>query len=313
MNATAYAPCTLSNLGPGFDVLGMAVDGPCDSAEVSVTSGRGFTAELVEVTGAEGVTDLPPASNENTATIAAQETLRLARFDGSARIKLRKGLPIGSGLGSSAASAAAAAYATNLAIGSPLRKTQLIEACLEAERAASGRHGDNIAPALLGGLILVRRINPIDVVRLPVPSGLRIAVVMPRLTVMTRAAREAIPREVDLGITIRQTADLGALVAACYGGDSDLIARCMNDAIAEPARIPMIPGSADAIRVMREQGALGASISGSGPTLFAWCRSEESAVSCAQGAVEALASKGIEARSFTSPADCPGVREGDPA
>lgn len=317
--SAAFAPGTVANLCVGFDVLGLAVDGPGDLVSVDVTRARApdgslrddaaIVVEVGEIIGADGAAALPTDPARNTACIAARETLRAAGHAGRIRIHLEKGLPVGSGLGSSAASAVAAAYATNLAVGSPLRKIELIDPCLRAEEAVSGRHADNIAPALLGGLVLIRGLDPTDIVRLPIPRDLHLAIVSPRLIVRTREARALIPREVPLASFSRQAAELASFISACYAGDLDLLGRCLNDEIVEPVRAGLITGGPEALAAMRASGVIGASISGSGPALFALCRSASSAEAAGDAAVAAFADAGVQASWWRSAADCPGVRE----
>jgi len=258
------------------------------------------------VTGDGGALALDP--EKNTAGIAAEATLAKAGITTGVALTLEKGMPIGSGLGSSAASAAAAAYAVNLLIGSPLRKVELVAPCLAAEAAVSGRHADNVAAALLGGLILVRSIEPLDVVRLPIPEGLVVTVVTPKMELSTRTARAALPREVPLASLVRNTANVGALVSACYSGDLGLLARSITDAVATPARAPLIPGCAGVIEAALDAGALGSSISGAGPSVFALCRSERSAGEVASAMTRAFEAAGLASSALVSPADCPGAR-----
>lgn len=304
VEVTAFAPATVANLGPGLDVLGLALAAPGDRVTARLASGSGVT--LAAVTGDGGVLPLDPA--KNTAGIAALATLSLAGVDTGVSLTLEKGMAIGSGLGSSAASAAAAAYAVNLLIGSPLRKIELVGPCLDAETAVAGRHGDNVAPALLGGLILVRSIDPLDLVRLPVPESVVVAVVTPKMELSTRAARAALPTDVPLASLVRNTANVAALVGACYSGDLALLGRSLNDAVATPARAPLIPGCSAVIEAALDAGALGSSISGAGPSIFALCRSERSADEVAAAMVAAFAAVGLHASAIVSPADCPGAR-----
>jgi homoserine kinase len=311
-SVTVFAPATVANLGVGLDVFGLAIEGPGDTVTATIRERRSAeepVAQLVSITGEPGVTTLPPCSPGNTACIAAACAVRAADVDVVVELALRKGLPVGSGLGSSAASSAAAAQATSLALGAMLTQRQLLEACLEAEEAVSGSHADNIAPALLGGLILVRRTKPVDVLRLPIPDGLRLAIVCPALEILTRDARAVLAPTVTLQAAIHHSANVAAFVAACYSGDLDALGRCIEDPLAEPARIHLIPGGAPALGAMRAAGALGASLSGSGPTLFALCRSLEIAADAARAGVEALAAAGVNASSFLSRADCPGARQ----
>lgn len=301
---TAFAPATVANLGPGLDVLGLALATAGDRVTASRAAPPGVT--ITAITGDGGALPLDPALN--TAGIAAKATLLKAGIDLGVALTLHKGMPIGSGLGSSAASAAAAAYAVNLLIGSPLRKVELVGPCLTAEAAVAGRHADNVAPALLGGLILVRSLDPLDLVRLPIPEGLIVAVVTPSMELSTREARAVLPADVPLGSLVRNTAQIAALVSACYSGDLGLLARSITDAVATPARAPLIPGCAQVIEAALDAGALGSSISGAGPSIFALCRSERSAAEVAAAMVGAFAANGLTARALVSPADCPGAR-----
>jgi len=348
--ARAFAPATLSNLGTGFDVLGLALGaypaggrpmsaflqgGPTGGVSVpGGTTGRlpaslpggdpqtpisqlgdTVTARLVPGTGVRVVRvegdggKLPLEASKNTAGIAATATLTRAGLSAGIELEVVKGLPIGSGLGSSAASAVAAAFAVNLALGSPLRRADLIEPCLEAEAAVSGRHGDNVAPALLGGLVLVRSLEPLDVVRLPLPEGLVFALVTPGMELLTRTARAVLPAQVPLSTMTRNSAALAAIVSACHSGDLALLARSIPDEVVTPARAPLIPGCAQVLEAALDAGALASSISGAGPTLFALCRSPRTAQAAVDAMVATFARHGLEATGFVSPADNPGVRE----
>lgn len=301
---TAFAPATVANLGPGLDVLGLALAAPGDRVTARHAEGSGVT--IATVSGDAGALSLDP--NANTAGIAATATLAKAGIASGVSLTVVKGTPIGSGLGSSAASAAAAAFAVNLLIGSPLRRVELVGPCLAAEAAVSGRHADNVAAALLGGLILVRSIEPLDIVRLPVPDGLVVAVATPKMELSTRAARAALPKDIPLGSLVRNTAHVAAFVSACYSGDLALLGRSMTDAVATPARTPLIPGCADVIEAALDAGALGSSISGAGPSIFALCRSQRSAAEVAAAMVAAFSKNGLVAHAVVSPADCPGAR-----
>lgn len=300
-----FAPATVANLGSGFDVLGLALMEPGDTVVAHRTGVPGV--RITAVHGDDG--RLPLAAEKNTAGIAALLTLKRAGIDAGIELELHKGLPLGSGLGSSGASAAAAAYAVNLLLGSPLRRSELIGPCVEAEAMVAGRHADNVAPALLGGLILIRSLDPPDFVRLPVPEGLTLAVVTPAHEVNTRDARAALPADVPLEQMVRSTANLAAFVSACFSGDLALLARAMVDDVVTPARAGLIPGCATVIESALAAGALGSSISGSGPSMFALCRSEHSAAGVARAMQAAFTRAGLASTAIVSPADCPGVRE----
>ena len=301
----AFAPATVANLGPGFDVLGLALESPGDTVVARFGSEPGVRIVRIEGDGGR----LDRSTMANTAGIAASETLRRAGLAGeSVEIELHKGLPLGSGLGSSAASAAAAAFAVNALVGMPLRKAELLLPCIEAEAAVSGRHADNVAPALLGGLILVRSMEPLDVVRLPTPEGLCVVVVTPDFELATRDARAALPRSVPLTALVRFAANLAGMIHACHSGDLGLLARCVRDDIVAPVRAALVPGATRAIEAALDAGAVGSSVSGSGPSLFALCRSARSAAEVSSAMTAAFEAAGLAAATVVSPADCPGVR-----
>ncbi len=303
--ACAFAPATIANLGPGFDVLGMAISGAGDIVTAWRTEGSGVV--LASVHGDDG--RLPRAASENTAGIAAFETLRRSGIDCGVELQLVKGLPMGSGLGSSAASAAAAAFAVNLLLGSPLRRDELLLPCVEAEAAVSGRHADNVAPSLFGGLILVREIDPPDLVRLPLPARLVVVVVTPAFEISTRAARRVLPKTVPIGAMVKNSANIAALVTACQTGNLGLLSRALEDDLIAPRRAELVPGATLAMEAARDAGALGSGVSGSGPTLFALCRSSTSAGEVALAMETAFGEAGLETKTHISPVLCPGARE----
>lgn len=295
--ARAFGPATVANLAAGFDVLGLAVEGLGDVVEAVRVPESGV--RIAAITGDDG--RLPLDAPSNTAGVAAAEVLRAAGAGFGIELTIHKGLPLGSGLGSSAASAVAAAVATHALLPEPLPVETLVLACVEAEAVVSGRHADNVAPALLGGLVLVRSVEPLDLVRLPVPEALHLVVVTPEMSLPTREARAVLPSAVPLSTLVSATANLGALVAACHQGDLALLGRALVDPVAGPAREPLIPGSSLALAAAREAGALGAGISGAGPTLFALCTGERTA-SVGAAMIAAFAHAGLASRSFVAPA-----------
>ncbi len=269
--AAAYASATVANLGSGFDILGLALAAPGDTVTVERAATPGVT--LVSITGDGGALPTDPA--KNTACIAAAQVLQTIAPGEGIALRLEKGLPLASGLGSSAASAVAAAVAVNALFGEPLSRLDLLPACVEAEAAVSGRHADNVAPALLGGVVLVTGVTPGDVFRLPTPPGLYLAVVTPDVAVPTAQARAVLPAEVPLKTMVRQTAHVALLIHALYRGDLGLLARAVSgDAVVEPARAYLMPYLREAQSVAREAGALATVISGAGPSLCAFCDSE---------------------------------------
>jgi homoserine kinase len=266
---SASTPGGIGNIGPGLDVLGCAVAGARDEviAEWSDVAG----VSLLDA----GHPDLPRVPMRHTAAIAAAAVLHEVLHTGftppapGIALTVRKGLPLSGGQGGSAASAVAGAAATNALLGNRLDTTTLLECCLVAEAKVAGRHLDNIAPSLLGGIVLVRSISPIDIVRLPVPSGLHLVLAHPEQRLSTATARRALPKTVPLATVTHQLAQTAAMVAACFTDDLQLFGRAIDDRIAEPARSSLLPGFAEAKQAALDAGALGASISGAGPTAFA--------------------------------------------
>jgi homoserine kinase len=304
MNAIhAFAPGTVANVGPGLDILGLALEGPGDTIRVERSAGSGVTIED------SGHPDIPRDAARNTAGIAASKVLARA---GAPRtglvIRVVKGLPLSGGQGGSAASAAAAAVAVNTLLGSPLAKADLLDACLAAEEAVAGRHADNAAAALFGGVVLVRSLDPLDVVGLRFPGDLLVVLVRPEQRLRTEESRAALPRSVDRDVALAQAANVGALVAALARGDHDLMRRAVEDRIAEPARSKLLPGFQEAKSAALGAGALGCSISGAGPSAFAFAASEESGRGIADAMVAAYRGRGIAASARVSSIDARGAR-----
>ena len=276
--ATAFAPATVSNVACGFDVLGFAIEGPGDAVTVRAASEPGV--RVVSVSGAAGAEALPTDAERNTAGVAVARLVEAVGqnvgFTGGVEVTVEKRMPFGSGLGSSAASAVAGAVAANALLGSPLAREALMPFALDGEAVASGgRHADNVAPSLLGGFVLVRTAD--DVVRLPVPDGLSVAVVHPHVQVLTAEARAALGAAVPMRAFVEQTANLGALVAGLFTSDLDLVGRALRDAVVEPQRVHLVPRFAEMQSAAMRAGALGCSLSGSGPSVFALCRTRRDA------------------------------------
>jgi homoserine kinase len=304
-----FAPATVSNLGPGFDVLGLALHAPGDIVEAERSGRPGV--ELAGISGDGGV--LPAEGARNAASVAAAEVLRRAGGSKAAaglRLWLHKGMPLASGLGSSGASAAAGAVAAHELLGRPLAPAELVRCAMAGERAACGAaHADNVAPAVLGGIVLIRSYDPLDLVRLPVPDGLFVTVVHPHCEVSTAEARaRLVGRAFPIRDIVANTGNLGALVAALHQGDLALLGRSIDDRIAEPLRAGMIPAYADVRRAAIEAGALGCGVSGSGPSMFALSDSPDIAAAAALAMRKALrdrASLGSDA--WIGPVNCDGA------
>jgi homoserine kinase len=274
----------VSNVACGFDVLGFALDEPGD--EVTAT----LTASGVSITAIEGDEGrLPRDAARNTAGVAAQALLTHLGESRGVALTIRKGLPLSSGLGGSAASAAAAVVAVDALFGGTSSHAALIACALEGERLGAGSsHCDNIAPAICGGFVLVRSANPPDIVTLPVPPGLTAVVVHPDLEIETAKARALLGTTVALSDAVQQWANLGAFVHALHTGDFDLLSRSLVDTIAEPRRALLLPGLAQIKQAAADAGALGCSLSGSGPSLFALCRGDEAAARVADAMTMAV-------------------------
>lgn len=290
-------PGSVGNLGPGLDVLGCALTGAHDRVTAQWTDTPGVSIAC------SGHPQLPTDPERNTVSIAALALLRLVAAKHGTKaaalaqgrgiaMRVIKGLPLSGGQGGSAASAVAGAVACARLLGAKLSPNELMECALEAEAKVAGRHLDNIAPALLGGIVLVRSINPIEVLELRVPSGLHIALATPDQQLATVQARAVLPSQVTRATAVHQMAQVGALVHACHSGDLALLGRCIDDRIAEPARMPLLPGFGEAKRAALDAGALGVSISGAGPTAFAICDSGESAARVADAMRSAYAHAG---------------------
>ena len=270
----AFAPATVSNVACGFDVLGFALDEPGDVVIAAPSRTPGVT--IVDLTGDGG--RLPRDPERNTAGAAVAALLAHLQTTRGVALTIQKGIPLESGVGSSGASAVAAVVAANELLGRPVGTEVLLACAMAGEQAGCGAaHPDNVAPALLGGFVLARSIDPPDVVRLPVPEGLACALFHPHLTVHTGTARALLGDTVPLTTAVRQWANLGALVAALFKGDRALLGRSLDDGVAEPKRAGLVPGFYAVKEAALKAGALGCSLSGSGPSMFALAPSLDAA------------------------------------
>ena len=305
-SVSVFAPATVANVASGFDVLGFAIEEPGDLVLV-----RRVPGELVRLVAVEGDGGrLPREPERNTATVAISGLLEKLGRPFGVEVELHKRMPLASGLGSSAASAVAGVVAANILAGEPLDRRELLPFVMEAERVACGSaHADNVAPALLGGFVLIRSYDPLDVVRLPVPPSLCAAIVHPHIEVKTEDARKILKRDIRLSRAVEQWGNLAGLVASLYEGDLALLSRCLKDVVAEPVRSLLIPGFPSVKQAALEAGALGCSISGSGPSLFALCSSTETARGVARAMAGAFGRAGLESDIFVSAVNTVGPRE----
>lgn len=262
-----FAPASVANVAVGFDVLGFALESPGD--EIIVREGKQPGLMISEIQGAGG--KLPYDIMENTAGYAAHRLLQfVGETDRPLEMEIHKKMPFGSGLGSSAASAAAGVFAVNEFLKTGLTKYEILRFAVEGEQIADGAfHADNVAPALLGGMIMIRDNETLDIKKLHIPSGLFVSVIYPHIEILTKESRGILKQEVSFKDVIRQQGNLGAFVAAMYTSDFGMIGRSLQDLLVEPQRAHLIPH----FYAMKEQamnaGALGFSISGAGPSMFA--------------------------------------------
>lgn len=282
--AEAFAPATVANLGVGFDILGMAVDGAGDTIIAVPHDNAG--AVMLSIEGDDGKLSLD--ADKNVATIAANALLKALNRKDGVGLHLKKGLPLASGLGSSAASSVAAVVAVNALLGYPFKKEELLPFTLEGEASVSGYHADNVAPCLLGGITLNNGTTIDKIRRLPVPENLHLALVTPDVAVPTSEARAVLPKDVSLKTMVQQTGTVAEFMDALYRGDLQAMAKAMEgDMVIEPARAHLMPYLHEIRFAAKRAGALGLVISGAGPTLCAICEDASTAerVACDMQAV----------------------------
>lgn len=296
--ATAFAPASVGNIGVGFDLLGHSIQGPRDIARV-----LRIDAPIVRIDAiggdAPGARDLPLDAERNTAGRALLSMRESLSLPFGFAVELEKGIPLGSGLGGSAASCVAALVAGNALLDAPLPRDALYPFALDGESVASGsRHGDNVAPMLLGGIALATESRAIP---LAAPAWLHCVVVHPDQVLETRRAREALAEPYRLHDIVVHTAHLAQFLLGLERGDADLIRAGLRDVLVEPRRAPLIPGFARVKSAALDHGALGASISGAGPSVFAWFASKTAADAAADAMRAGFVDAGFDARAYVSP------------
>jgi homoserine kinase len=300
--ARAFSPASVGNVGVGFDILGHVIEGAGDTVCV-----RRIDAPEVRITAIRGATvDLPLEAAANTAgaaLLAMRESLALPfGFE----VEIDKGIPLGSGMGGSAASCVAALVAANALLDVPLPAKALYPFALVGEAVASGgRHGDNLGPMLLGGLVLATAEH---LVRIPVPDDWHCVLVHPEAILETRRARAALQGDYQLKEFVAQSANLALVLAGCHAGDAALVRAGLNDVLIEPRRAPLIGGFAAAKQAALDAGAMGASISGAGPSVFAWFESRSEADAAAPAIQAAFAQAGFDSQAWVSPINAPAAR-----
>ncbi len=293
-----FAPATVANVGVGYDILGFALDAPGDDVILRMGGTKGL--KITKITGDRG--KLPREVMLNTAGFAAQRLLEhLGAADMPLEMEIRKKMPFGSGLGSSAASAVAGVFAVNELLKTKLTKLQILKFAVEAEQLADGAyHADNVAPSLLGGMVLIRDNQSLDVTKLFIPQGLMAVVIHPKIRILTKDSRDILSDSITLKQHVTQSGNLATLVAALYSSDFDKIGRCLNDVIIEPQRARLIPHFYEAKEAALREGALGFSISGAGPSMFALCNNSFNAENINEALLKLYSDHKIEVKSYVS-------------
>ena len=267
-----FAPATVANVACGFDVLGFALEKPGDEVILTLTDKPEVV--ITKITGDDG--KLPVEAHKNTASVSIMSFLEHIKSNQGFELEIHKNMPLGSGLGASAASAVAGVYGANILMGEPLSVKDLLPFAMEGERVACGSaHADNVAPSLLGGFVVIRSYKPLDVIKIPSPDNIFCTVINPMVEVRTEYARSILKKEVPFDKALVHFGNIAGLITGLFTGDLDLIGRSLEDVIVEPLRAQLIPGFYDIKKAALSSGAMGCSISGSGPSVFALSSSLE--------------------------------------
>jgi homoserine kinase len=303
-SATAFAPASVGNVAVGFDVLGLSVQAIGDRVTARRTTEPGV--RIAAITGV--VRDLPLDAARNTAGRAVMSIVEDQQLSFGIELTIDKGIPLGSGLGGSAASAVAAVVAANALLPQSLTQLALLKHAMHGEAVASGSvHVDNIAPSLFGGLVLTVGVDNPNVKQIPMPPGVQCVLVHPHMVLATKDARKILKADVSLSDVIWQTANLAGFLAGCFTNDLRLIGESLNDVIIEPQRRVLIPGFDAVKQAAMNAGALGCSISGAGPTVFAWLPAEK-AEAARDGMVAAFKVAGLASDAWISSLEAHGAR-----
>lgn len=297
--ATAFAPACVGNVAVGFDILGHSMAGAGDRAEV-----RRIDEPVVRIAAIHGcITELPLEPQHNTAGMALLALRKALGLRHGFELVLHKGIALGSGMAGSAASCVAALVAANALLEKPLPRESLYGFALDGEAVASGsRHGDNVGPQLLGGLVLATRER---LLRIPVPADWHCALVHPHYVLETRKARAALAGDYPLSTFVTQSANLALVLAGCFRGDAALVREGLKDVLVEPRRAPLVPNFARVKQAALDHRAIGASISGAGPSVFGWYEQRVAAEEAAAAMVSAFAEVGLGSDSYVAPVDGP--------
>jgi len=298
-----FSPATVANVSCGFDSLGFAVDAVGDEMTFTKTIEKGV--QIIEITGAELTYNI----DENAASAVVKKMLHAANASFGVALTIHKGFSPGSGLGSSAASAAGAAFGTNKLLGDLYSELELTKFAMFGEEVACGTAiADNVAAAIYGGFVLVRSYKPLEIIKLPVPDALRVVAIHPQITIKTKDARDVLPTKIPLKDAVIQWANVGGLISGLYTDNYTLISNSLVDVIVEPARKPLIPFFDDVKDSALKAGALGAGISGSGPTIFALCKGDAIAETVYNRIEESYKNTGINFEMFISKVNPKGIK-----
>lgn len=283
-----FAPASIANLGCGFDIMGLALDEVGDILEMTATEGEG-----ISITNQTNI-PLPEDIEDNVITPVIRKFFELTGLKGHIDVTVCQKIYPGSGIGSSAASCAGAAYGMNELFDCPLSNEEMVLCAMEGENLVSGGyHADNAAPALLGGIVLIRGYEPLDMIQLPIPDNFYCAVVHPEIVVSTKSARSILPKAIPIHDAISQWGNVGGLVAGLFSGNLELVGRSMKDAVAEPYRKQFIPDFDELREKLLEAGSMAMNISGSGPSVFSLSDKREIAHKAGLLMKEHFTSRGI--------------------
>jgi len=299
-----FSPATVSNVACGFDVLGFCLDTIGDTMVVRKTKKKG-----VRISKIEGGFDLPYETNVNVAGVSALAMIKDANPDCGFEIEIHKNIKPGSGIGSSSASASGSVFAINELLGRPYDKTQLTRFAIKGEALASGsEHADNIAPGIFGGFTLVKSLQPLEVLEIPVPDDLFSIVIHPQIEIKTSSARAMLPNQIPLLDATIQWANVGSLIHALHISDYGLIKRSLEDIIIEPYRAKLIPHYREVKDEALRAGALGAGISGSGPSIFMLSEGLETAKQVEQAIRSVYSKTKIQFETYVSKINTEGIK-----
>jgi homoserine kinase len=284
-----FSPATISNLGSGFDIIGFPLEKVGDTLKVEKNDD--FEVKIANII---GYTDIPKEPEKNVASFAVMKMLDKLNSNQGFDITIHKEVRPGSGIGSSASSSTAAVFAVNELLGRPFNSYELIELAMEGEGMASGgKHADNVAPAILGGITVVRSYNPFEVIRIEPPEELWSVLIHPQMEIKTELSRRILPENIKLSDAIKQWGNVAGLIAGFYTANYQLIGSSMEDYIIEPVRSELIPGYSGIKTAALQNGALGCTISGSGPSVFALCKGEQKALEVKEAMSDAYKDENI--------------------